>query len=323
MTQLMPISRSSKFHGLADPTRRASRTAALWEAANSVATPTRSPSSLAAAAHQLLHSVTGKRVPRLGRLREQLQQSEASWSPAELDRVLHVLQEASAGVDFLPPRGGAFPLAEFRRQCGTVDAAGRRLATTALHFIGRHAVDASTARMLWAELQMESRSIDKRVRHGLAWLRDLDQELALRHGAATAPVSRQALQELARRGEALQDKLHAVEDFCGAARAARSLGTQVLAHRSALCRLLQDEVRPASLALQHQLQAMLEAAAARPPEPAELLAAIECRHALEVAITRAVAELRHLEALQAELDTQLAWMQQKAKPLADPSNPAA
>ncbi|GAB3769036.1 hypothetical protein GCM10028796_33570 [Ramlibacter monticola] len=323
MTQLMPIPRSSKLEGLPDPVRRASRTAALREAANSVATPTRSPSSLAAAAQQVLHSLTGKRVPRLGSLRERLQQSEATWSPAELDRALHALQEASAAVDFLPPRGGAFPLAEFHRQCAAVGAAARRLATTALHFIGRHAVDASTTRMLWAELLMESRSIHKRVRHGLAWLRNMEQELALRRQAATAPVSRQALQELARRGEALQDKLHAVEDFCGAARAARSLGTQVLDHRAALCRLLQDEVRPAGLTLQHQLQAMQEVAEARPPEPAELLAAIEARHALEVAVTRAVAELHHLEALQAELDTQLAWMQQKAKPLAEARSPGS
>ena len=312
MTDFIPDQPSA----VAEPLRRTSRTEALRAAANSIATPTRSPSSLAAAAHQVLQSVTGKGVPRLGSLRERLQQFEASWDTRELDRALHALQEASAAVEFLPPRGCAFPVAEFRRECDAVGAAARRLATTSLHFVGRHAADATMGRLLWAELWMESRSIDKRVRQGLAWLRDMEQELANRRAAVTAAVSHQALQELARRGEALEDKLHLVQGLCGAARSKRALGEQVQAHRAALCNLLQEEVRPASLELQHALQVLLEAAEAHHPEPAELLVAIETRHDLEVALTRAVAELHHLEALQAELGTQLAWMEQKAKPLA-------
>ena len=144
----------------------------------------------------------------------------------------------------------------------------------------------------------------------------MEQELATRRAAATAEVSLKALQELGRRGEALEDRLHLVQGLCGAARAARSLGDQVQAHRGGLCHLLQEEVRPASLQLQHRLQALAETAEARQPEPAQLLVAIESRHGLEVAITRAIAESRHLAAVQQELATQLAWMEQKGKPLA-------
>jgi hypothetical protein len=316
MTEYIPDPGSARPHALGDPSRRSSRSAVLRAAASSIATPTRSASSLAAAAHQVLQSVAGKRVPRLDGVRDRLQQSEASWDTRELERALHGLQEASAAVEFLPARGRPFPVAEFRRQCATVGSAARRLATLGLHFVGRHAADHAVARLLWAELIMESRSIDKRVRQGLAWLADMEKDLATRRAAATAPVSQQALQELARRGEALEDRLHLVQGLCGAARASRTLGDQVQSHRTALCNLLQEEVRPASLKLQHRLQALLEVAEARPPEPAELLVAIETRHELEVAVTRCVAEMHHLAALQAELATQLAWMEQKARPLA-------
>lgn len=315
MTEFMtPI--PSKPSALPDSLRRASRTAALRAAAGSIATPTRSASSLAAAAHQVLQGLSGKRVPRLGNVRERLQAAEATWDLRELDRTLHALQDASAAVDFLPARGRSFPLAEFRRQAGALGTAARRMATLSLHFVGRHAAETVMTRLLWAELMMESRSIDKRVRQGLNWLRDMEQELATRRAAATAEVSQRALQELGRRGEVLEDKLHLVEGLCGAARASRNLGDQVQAHRAALCNLLQEEVRPTSLKLQHRLQALLDAAEGRHPEPAELLAAIDSRHELEVAVTRSVAELHHLQCLQNELQTQLAWMAQKEKPLA-------
>jgi len=316
MTEFMTPTGPSKPSALGDPSRRSSRTATLRAAAASIATPTRSAASLAAAAHQLLQGLVGRRVPRLGNVRERLQNAEASWDLGELDRAMHALQDASAAVDFLPARGRAFPLAEFQRQSGVVGTAARRLGTLAMHFVGRHAAESSVTRLLWAELIMDARSMDKRVLQGLSWLRDMEQELATRRAAATAEVSQRALQELGRRGEVLEDKLHLVQGLCGAARAARSLGDQVQAHRAALCSLLQEEVRPASLKLQHQLEALLEGAEASHPEPADLLVAIDSRHALEVALTRAVAELHHLQCLQNELHTQLAWMAQKAKPLA-------
>jgi len=316
MTDFMPPAMPSKPSALPEARPRASRAAALRAAANSIATPTRSASSLAAAAHQLLQGLTGKRVPRLGQVRQRLQHAEASWDLRELEHALRALQEASAAVDFLPGRGRSFPVAEFRRQADGVGAAVQRLASASVHFIGRHAADATATRLLWAELVMEARSIDKRVRQGLAWLRDMGQELAARRACATAEVSQRALQELGRRGEALEDKLHLVQGLCGAARAARSLGDQTQAHRCALRNLLQEEVRPASVKLRQRLQALLEAGAARAPEPAELLVAIDSRHELEVAVTRAAAELHHLQALQGELATQLAWTAQKEKPLA-------
>ncbi|MBL0426968.1 hypothetical protein [Ramlibacter alkalitolerans] len=278
--------------------------------------PTRSASSLAAAAQQVLHGLAGRRVPRLASVRERLQDAEATWTLGELNRALHALQDASAAVDFLPARGRAFPFAEFRRQAAALAAAAQRLATLGLHFVGRHAADAALTRLLWAEVQMESRSIDKRARQGLLWLGGMEQALATRRTPATAEVSRRALQELGRRGEALQDRLHRVQGLCGAARAARNLGDQVLAHRTALCKLLHEELRPASLQLQQRLQALLDGADTQHPEPAQLLAAIDARHELEVAATRTVAELQHLQCLQNELHTQLAWMAQKARPLA-------
>jgi hypothetical protein len=316
MTEFTTPSAPGNPPALGDAMRRSSRTAALRAAAGSIATPTRSASSLASAAHQVLEGLTGRRVPRLGTVRGRLQHAEASWDLRELDLALRALQQSSAAVEFLPARGRPFPLAEFRRETGVVAAAAHRLATASLHFIGRHAADATTTRLLWAELLMESRSIGKRVRQGLHWMRDMEQELVTRRAAATAEVSQRALQELGRRGEALEDKLHRVQGLCGAARTARTLGDQVQAHRTALCNLLQDEVRPAGLKLQHRLEALLEAAQVRAPEPAQLLVAIERRYDLEVAVTRAVAELHHLQSLQAELATQLAWMESKAKPLA-------
>jgi hypothetical protein len=312
----MPSPHSHKPGAMGDALRRTSRTAALRAAAHAIATPTRSASSLAVATQQLLQGITGARVPRLATLGRRLQDSEATWDPRELEAALHGLQDAAAAVEFLPAHGRAFPLAEFRRQAGTVGTAARRLATVGLHFVGRHAADAAMTHLLWMELQMESRSIDKRVRQGLHWLRDMEQELATRRAAATAPVSQLALQELTRRREALEDRLHQVQGLCGAARAARALGDQVQAHRKAVCHLLQDEVRPASLQLQHRMQALLEAVQARAPEPAELLAAIESRHDVEVAVTRTLAELHLLHELQQELAAQLAWMEQKARPFA-------
>ncbi|HET8748342.1 MAG TPA: hypothetical protein VFM98_22290 [Ramlibacter sp.] len=315
MTEFMTSTGESKPGALPEPRQRPSRTAALSAAAKSIATPMRSASALASSAHQVLHGLESRRVPRLGQVRERVQQAEAGWDLRELEQALHALQEASAAVDFLPGRGRSFPAAEFRRQAGMVGGAAKRLAHASLHFIGRHAAEGTATRLLWAELMMESRAIDKRVRQGLAWLREMEQELATRRAAATAEVSQRALQELGRRGEALADKLHLVQGVCGAARAARNLGDQAQAHRSALGTLLQEEVRPASVRLQQQLQALVEACDVRAPEPAQLLVAIDSRHALEVAATRAAAELQHLQALQGELATQLGWMAQKEKPL--------
>jgi hypothetical protein len=316
MTEFMSTSGPSQSTRAPDPLQRPSREAALRAAAGSIATPTRSASSLAAAAHEVLQGLAGRRVPRLGNVRERIQHAETGWDLPELDGALRALQAASAALEFLPARGRAFPLAEFQRQAGALGAAARELATTSLRFVSRHAAEGTPTRLLWAELMMEARSIDKRVRQALQWLHDMAQELAVRRRAATAEVSQRALEELGRRGEALADKLHVVQGLCGGARPARSLGDQVQAHRTALCTLLQDEVRPASLKLQHRLQALLAAAAERAPEPAQLLAAIDSRHELEVALTRAGAELQHLHALQGELATQLAWMARIARPLA-------
>lgn len=274
--------------------------------------PAHSAASLAAAVHQLLGAITGKRVPRIETLRLRLQQAETSWRLNELDQALHQLQHATDAIDFLAGRGKAAHIEQFRAQGAALGAAARRLASISMNCVGRHAAEAALARLVWIELQLEARAIDKRVRQALPWLAGLDRQLAARRAATTAEVSQRALQELVRRSQVLENRLHQVQGLCGATRAAGTLGDQVWAQRGVLCRVLQDRVRGASLQLQEQLQPLLEAAGQRPLQPAELIAAIDVRHALQVALTQASAELMQLQSLQQELGSQLAWMERKA-----------
>lgn len=315
MTDFIPFSSAAESSSIMDSSwtsARPARTRAPATRRPAAAAPSSSASSLAAAVHQLLEAITGKRVPRLESLRQRLQQIEGSWNLRSLDEALHALHDATGAIDFLAGRGGAARADEFRRQGAAVGAAARRLGSVSMGIVGKHAADAAVARLLWIDLQLEYRALEKRVRKGLEWMVDMDHELAARRAAATAEVSQKALQELARRGRSLEDRLHLVHGLCGAGRAARSLGDQVGAQRTALCRTLQDKVRPCSLGLQHKLQPLLDAVGARPLEPAELLAAIEARHELQVALTRAGADLLQVDSLQHELAAQLAWIEQKA-----------
>jgi hypothetical protein len=316
MTDFAPFSSAAESPGVPDSTWTSSRPSrqrpGAWMRRATTAAPTRSASSIAAAVGQLLGGMAGRRVPRIETLRQRLQQMESAWSYAELDRALHALHDATGAIDFLAGRGGAQHAQAFRQQGAAVGAAARRLGNASLGLVGKHAAEAAVARLVWIDLQLEYRSLEKRVRKGLEWMVDMDHELAARRVEAVAQVSQDALQELARRGHALEDRLHLVNGLCGAARAARALGEQVAAQRTTLCRTLQDKVRPCSLGLQHRLQPLLDAAGTRALEPAELLAAIEARHELQVALTHAGADLLQAQSLQQELATQLAWMERKA-----------
>lgn len=274
--------------------------------------PARSVATIAATVHQLLAGLSERRVPRVDQLRQQLQQAECGWDLRETTHALRALHDATGALDFLAGRGGQAKGEEFRQQGVTVGAAARRLGSAAMVFLGKQASDAAVARLLWIDLQLECHELEKRVRKGLGWVVDMEHELAQRQEAATAEVSQRALQELARRCQSLEDRLHLVNGLCGAARAARGLGQQVARQRTAVAASLQDKVRPRGLALQHALQPLLDAAGTRALEAAELLAAIDARHDLQVALTEAGADLLQLQSLQKELDAQLAWMEQKA-----------
>jgi uncharacterized protein YukE len=282
----------------------------------------RSASSLASAVHQLLDAIRDRRVPAIESLRERLQQLEGRWAVRELAHALRALHDATGGIDFLATRGGERHAQVFRDQGDAVGAAARRLGNASAAFAGRQASDAAVARLLWLELQHEYRGLEKRVHRGLEWVVEMEDALQAGQAGASAEVSQRAAQQLVRRAQALEDRLHHARGLCGAARAARSLGAQVAAQRGALGNALQEKVRPRTLALQQTLQPLLEAAGRRPLEAAELLAAIDARHRLQVALTEAGAELIQLEALQHELATQLAWIERKAR-LAVSGTPAA
>jgi hypothetical protein len=281
--------------------------------------PSRSASSLASAVHQLVESLSERRVPHLDSLRERLQQVEGSWALRELAHALRAVHDAAGAVDFLACRGAQAQAEAFRAQGEAVRAAARRLGSACMVFVGKQASDAAVARLLWLELQNEYRGLEKRVRRGLEWMVDMEHELDARKDATTAEVSQRALQELARRGQALEHRLHLARAFCGAARAARSLGAQVAEQRAALGTVLQEKLRPRGVELQQKLQPLLDAAGQRAVQPAELLAAIDARHQLQVVLTEAGAELMQLESLHKELSAQLAWLQQKAQQASAPS----
>lgn len=274
-----------------------------------------SGASLLAAVHQLAEALTSQRVPRIDSLRQRVQHAGHLAGLEELDAALHGVHDDCAELDFLAGRRGQAQAERFRSQGAAVAASAARLASLSLIFVGRHAAEAATTRIAWIELGMECSAADKRAHKGLKLLAQLEEELAGRRAAATAAVTLQALQEFTRRGHRLEERLHQVEGLCGAGRAARSLADQAGLHWAELARVLQDEVRPGCAGLQHFLQPLVQAAGSRALETTELLAAVEAHHALQVALTNAMAELLHLRAVLAELHAQLVWMERKAKAL--------
>jgi hypothetical protein len=311
MTDFTPDSSSSGYASLVPQ--------GLWTAEEEpplprapAAAPQHSAASLAAAAQHLLDSLALKRVPRMDALRRQLQNVASGPSLDHIDAALAELQDDTAGLDFLAGRSGGERAPEFLQQCTELAAGAERLHLLAAAFAEHHSTQGPVSRLLWIELVLESGSLQKRVRQGAHWLAQMDKELNARRKAVTAEVSQRALEELARRGRLLHERLQTVHRLCGHARSVHTLSEQLARQRTALCATLQEKVRAGGERLQEALQPLIQAAAYRQLVPEELMAAIEARHAQQVALTQARAEITLLQAGSQELAAQLAWIEQKA-----------
>jgi hypothetical protein len=321
MTDLTPESSLSGFSSLTPQTFWISTSPAPLAPAR----PTRgvtvlpaqsSAASLAAATHQLLDSMVGKRVPRLEKLRNQLQQhADIGSGFAEMDGAVDKLHREMGALDFLRGRNGGGEAVEFVQQGAALRAASEHLAGLAAGFTEANGADGPVMRLLWIELVIESRSLHKRVRQGAHWLAQLDRDLRARRTAASADVTQRALGELSRRAQGLHERLQTVHRLCGHVRTLHVVCEQLATERRALAATLQDKVLPAREHLQAALQPLLDAASYRTLVPEELMAAIEARHVLQVALTQAGAEILRLRASRDELALQLAAMEDKARRL--------
>jgi hypothetical protein len=275
-----------------------------------------SAASLAAATHQLLESMVGKRVPRLEKLRNQLQQhADIGTGFAQMEEAVHQLHEGMGALDFLGGRNGGDQAADFVQHGVALTTASEHLAGLAAAFTEANGVDAPVMRLLWIELVLESRSLHKRVRQGAVWLAQLDRDLRVRRTAASSDVTQRALGELSRRAQGLHERLQTVHRLCGHVRTLHGICEQLATQRGTLSATLQEKVLPARQRLHDALQPLLDAASYRTLVPEELMAAIETRHELQVALTQAGAEIIRLQASRDELASQLAAMEDKARRL--------
>ena len=273
----------------------------------------RSAAALATATIQLLEALVAKRVPRVDGLRRRLQAS-LPGDLAEVEHAVRLLNAEMESLDFLAARGGE-RLPEFLRHGEAVIAASARLGGLAAGLKERHTAEGPVARLIWIELVLEADSLRKRVRQGANWLAQMNRDLAKRRADATLDVTRQALDELARRGTVLHQRLQTVHRLCGHARSIHQLCEQVLEQRTSLCATLHEKVEPAAEALRGTLQPLLDAASYRQLVPEELMSAIEAQHEMQVCLTQAAAQILRLEAGEQELAAQLAGMEQKAASL--------
>ena len=276
----------------------------------------RPAAALASDVHELLESMARKRVPRLEGVRQRLQQARAVLDLGPLALALEALHAASNGLDFRAARGAvdapAVPLVE---QGETLAGAAREAAERVAGFLERDASGGAVARLMWIDLVLESGSLHKRVRQGAHWLAEMDQDLIARRKLPNTPVTTQAIEALARRAHAMHERLQAVHRLCGHARRVHSLSEQLAGERAALCVTLQASVLPACTALEEALDPLLHAAARRALVPSELMGAIEARHELQVALTRAAAQIARLRSGDEDLGAQLAHMEEKARQL--------
>ncbi|MBE7369373.1 hypothetical protein [Ramlibacter pallidus] len=277
--------------------------------------PQQSAASLAAAAQHLLDSMVRKRVPRVDALRRQLQLATAGPSLEHVDAALADLHDAIAALDFIAGRNGGDRALEFLQQCAAIHRAGKSLQDLAGRLTEHHATQAPVSRLLWIELVLESASLQKRVRQGAHWLAQMDRELHKRRQSATAEVSHRALEELGRRGRTLRERLQTVHRLCGLARSVHAACEQLAQQRAVLGTTLQVKVPAAGDRLHDALQPLIEALAYRPLVPEELVAAIDTRHAMQVTLTQARAEVALLQSGVQDLAVQLAGIEQKAQHL--------
>jgi hypothetical protein len=145
----------------------------------------------------------------------------------------------------------------------------------------------------------------------------MDQDLAQRRRQAPPGVAQRAIDELARRGAAMHERLQAVHRLCSEARSVHTASEQLAGERAVLCTTLLDRVLPACTQLDGELQRLLHAAAYRALVPTELIAAIDARHALQVELTQAAAQIIRLQGVEQQLLARLAQMTDKARRLMD------
>jgi len=273
----------------------------------------RPAAALAADVNELLESMARKRVPRLDAVRQRLQQARAGMALQPLEDALHLLHAATTALDFLAGRTGGDRSGEFLRQGEALAAGVAQLGALTGDLVQREGVQSPVARLQWIDLVLESRSLRKRIRQGAQWLAQMDQDLLHRRKQVQPDVAQRAIDELARRGVAMHERLQAAHRLCSEARSVHLASEQLAGERAALCETLLERVLPACADLDRELQPLLHAAGYRALVPTELIAAIDARHALQVELTQAAAQIIRLQAGEQELATRLAEMQEKAR----------
>ena len=275
----------------------------------------RAAAALGTDVNELLESMARKRVPRLDAVRARLAQARAGMRLDPIEDAVHTLHASTTELDFLGSRSGE-TAAEFVRQAEALVGASTALRHLGAPFAQRHDTEAPVTRLVWIDLALESGSLQRRVRRAARWLAEMDQDLVTRRRASTSEVTSRAIEELARRAQAMHTRVQAVHRLCSHARSVHLLCEQLGEQRAALCTTLQDKVGPASWRLEQELRPLLEVGAFRALVPTELMAAIDARHELQVMLTQAGAQIIRLRESDAELATQLSWMEHKARTIA-------
>src|SRR3569623_1319792 len=143
----------------------------------------------------------------------------------------------------------------------------------------------------------------------------MDQDLVQRRRGSNTEVTLRAIDELARRGVTMHERLQSVHRLCNLARAIHGLSEDMAAERAGLWATLQDRVLPACSELDDALQPLLHAAAYRVLVPTELVVAIDASHTLQVGVTQAAAQIVRLRTRDQELALQLGELHDRARRL--------
>lgn len=265
-----------------------------------VAPTQRSASGLLAGVQQLVERMLHKRVPRLEALRLRLERAVGSAALGALAQALEQLDAEASALDVLAVRSGGSAADDLARQCVTVTATAGQLWNVAADVLTCDAGDGQVARLLWIELLLETAALDKRVRAGTKWLAELHEDLAARRALASMDVTHRALDELARRAQELHTRLDALRRLGAQARVVHAACERLSDERAVLCRTLQQKVRAGSARLQAAMQPIVRAADTAQLGAAELVAVVDARHELQVALTQAGAELARVRVREEE-----------------------
>lgn len=269
--------------------------------------------ALIAAVNGLMDLITRKRLPRMESLRVRLQLSNGSRDLAALEEALHGLHAAASALDVLAVREGPAAAPAIEEQALAYSEAANHLWTSGAAVLARHTVETPVSRLLWIDLMLEAKALDRRVRQGVRWLADVDHDLHAKRGTSTADVAHRALNELARRSASLRERLQRVHALVAHARGVHAECERVVEHRASLCETLREKVGPGTTRLQEAMRPLAAAAADNVPlQPKQLVAVIDARHELQVALTQAGAEVIRLQSCEQEVATQLAWLGQKS-----------